>query len=157
MPCAAGSYAWAVTAKDFGPLSGSLTTTVEGSCALRFVAQPASAERDTQIRAEEFRPDSAQLVSVEAVDGSPAPQRLTWFTGTIDLRLVQDGPGVLTPSPASSAAVAGLASFSDLVDRRVGQLQPRSDDGSGRLHAGRVRGLPGHRRGRALRRDELHR
>jgi hypothetical protein len=87
---------------------------VEGTCRLRFVDQPAGAEKTTQIRADAFQPASAHLVTVEAIDGSPTPQRLTWFTGTIDLRLVQSGPGTLTPNPASSAADAGLASFSNL-------------------------------------------
>ena len=88
MPCVAGGYRWAVQAKqsnDFngppgnalGPVLGSLTTTVTGSCALRFAAQPAGAEKNEQIRAEAFQPASPQLVSVEAVDGSANPQRLT--------------------------------------------------------------------------------
>ena len=126
MPCAAGVYSWRVVAKqandfkgepgnDFGPLLGDLKTTVGGTCALRFVAQPASAERNEQIRAEEFRPASAQLVSVEAVDGSPAPQRLTWFTGDVTLALgPTEDPGQLLPPEPRSTAVAGLASFADL-------------------------------------------
>lgn len=125
MPCVAGSYGWDVHAKqsndfsgtpgnDLGPVSGTRATSVEGSCSLRFSDQPAGAEKGAQIRADAFVPTSSRFVSVEALDGSPAPQRLTWFTGTVELRLVQSGPGALTPSPASDAADAGLASFSSL-------------------------------------------
>lgn len=137
MPCVAGSYAWTVEAKqsnDFsalpgnalGPVSGTLSTVVQGSCSLRFVHQPAGAEKKTQIRADAFVPASAQLVTVEALDGSPAPQRLTWFTRTIDLRLLQSAPGSLTPSPASSAAVEGLASFSNLSIDQSGNYNLRA-------------------------------
>jgi hypothetical protein len=126
MPCVAAVYSWAVQAKqsnDFngppgntlGPLLGSLTTTVDGACSLRFAAQPAGTEKNEQIRAEAFQPASTQLVSVEAVDGSANPQRLTWFTGPVTMRL---GPtsylGRLDPAAGSVAAAAGLASFADL-------------------------------------------
>jgi hypothetical protein len=120
MPCVAGSYAWSVEAKqsnDFsgppgnslGPVSGTLSTTVQGSCKLRFVDQPASAERNAQIRADAFQPTSTHFVTVEAIDGSPAPQRLTWFTAPIALNSV---PAALPTT--SSAAVAGLATFTSL-------------------------------------------
>lgn len=135
MPCAPGDYAWAVEAKqandfhgsgnNFGPVSGTLSTRVEGrGCRLRFVAQPASAERNTQIRADAFQPASAHLVSVEAIDGSG--RRLTSYTGVVDLRLVQTGPGALSPNPASSTAVAGLASFSNLSIDRSGNYNLRA-------------------------------
>src|SRR4051812_10596474 len=126
MPCVAGAYAWTVQAKqsnDFngppgnalGPVLGSLTTTVTGSCALRFAAQPAGAEKNEQIRAAAFQPASAQLVSVEAVDGSASPQRLTWFTGPVTMRLAPTSYlGRLDPAAGSVAAAAGLAAFSDL-------------------------------------------
>jgi hypothetical protein len=135
MPCAPGDYAWDVVAKqandfhgsgnNFGPVSGTLSTRVEGGgCRLRFVAQPADAERNTQIRAEAFRPASPRLVSVEVVDGSG--NRVTSFSGTIELRLVQSGPGTLTPNPASSTAVAGLATFSNLSINRSGEYNLRA-------------------------------
>lgn len=135
MPCARGDHAWAVEAKQandfhgsgnsFGPVSGTLSTRVEGGgCRLRFVDQPASAERGAQIRADAFQPASAHLVSVEAVDGSG--RRLTSFAGTIELRLVQAGPGSLSPNPASSVAVAGLASFSNLAIDRSGNYNLRA-------------------------------
>jgi hypothetical protein len=137
MPCVAGSYAWTVRAKqsndfsgfpgnDLGPVSGTRSTTVEGSCGLRYVDQPAGAEKDAQIRAAAFVPASTRLVTVEALDGSPAPQRLTWFTGTVDLRLVQSGPGALTPNPAASAAVAGVASFASLSIDQSGNYNLRA-------------------------------
>jgi hypothetical protein len=126
MPCVAGGYSWAVEAKqsnDFkgppgntlGPLLGSLTTTVDGSCSLRFATQPAGAEKNEQIRAEAFQPVSGQLVSLEAVDGSANPQRLTWFTGPVTMRLAPTGYfGRLDPAAGSVAAVGGVASFADL-------------------------------------------
>jgi hypothetical protein len=137
MPCVSGVYAWSVRAKqsndfsgtpgnDLGPVSGTRSTTVDGSCKLRFVDEPASAEKNAQIRAVAFQAASPQLVSVEAVDGSPAPQRLTGFTGAVDLRLAQSGPGALTPNPASSAAVAGLASFADLAIGASGNYNLRA-------------------------------
>ena len=135
MPCAPGDYAWAVQAKqsnefrgegnDMGPVSGTLSTRVEGGgCRLRFVAQPAAAERNTQIRAVEFQPTSQRLVTVEAVDGSG--NRLTSFRGAIELRLVQSGPGALSPNPAASTAVAGLATFSNLSINRSGEYNLRA-------------------------------
>jgi hypothetical protein len=137
MPCVAGSYSWTVRAKqsndfsgfpgnDLGPVSGTRATSVQGSCSLRYVDQPAGAEKTAQIRAAAFVPTSTRLVSVEALDGSPAPQRLTWFTGTVELRLVQSGPGALTPNPAPSAAVAGLASFANLSIDESGNYNLRA-------------------------------
>jgi hypothetical protein len=126
MPCVAGGYSWGVEAKqsnDFkgppgnalGPVLGSLTTTVAGSCSLRFAAQPAGTEKNEQIRAEAFQPGSSQLVSVEAVDGSANPQRLTWFTGPVTMRLAPTSYfGRLDPAAGSVVAVGGLASFQDL-------------------------------------------
>ena len=122
MPCVAGNYAWSVDARqsnDFsgtpgnalGPVSGTLATTVQGSCALSFSRQPASAEVGAEITADAFQPSSSNLVTVEAVDGSPTPQRLTWFQDDVELTAV-GGPGSLS---ASSAATAGLATFDGLT------------------------------------------
>lgn len=137
MPCVSGDYAWGVDAKqsnDFsgppgnalGPVSGTRSTTVNGSCTFRFVDRPASAEKTAQIRADAFQPTSTHVVTVEAIDGSPQPQRLTWFTGTVDLRLAQTGPGTLSPSPASSAALDGLASFANLTIDASGNYNLRA-------------------------------
>jgi hypothetical protein len=126
MSCVAGVYAWTVEAKqsnDFkgppgntlGPILGSLTTAVDGRCSLRFAAPPAGTEKNELIRADAFQPGSARLVSVEAVDGSATPQRLTWFTGPITIRLAPTSyRGGLDPAAGSVAAVAGLASFPNL-------------------------------------------
>jgi hypothetical protein len=123
MPCVAGTYSWAVEAKqsnDFkgppgntlGPILGSLATAVSGSCSLRFATQPAGTEKNELIRAQAFQPSSTQLVSVEAVDGSASPQRLTWFTGPVTMRLAPTSYlGRLDPAAGSVAAVAGVASF----------------------------------------------
>jgi hypothetical protein len=124
MSCVAGAYAWQVTAKqsnDFngppgntlGPIIGSLTTTVTGSCTFRFVAQPADAAKNTAIRAVEFAQGSDELVTVEAVDGSANPARLTWFNGQVTMGLVTTyGGGAL--AGASATAAAGVASFPGL-------------------------------------------
>lgn len=126
MPCVSGAYSWATQAKqsnDFngppgnalGPVQGSLTTAVEGSCSLRFVAQPAGTEKNDQIRAEAFQPASSQLVSVEALDGSANPQRLTWFAGPVTMRLAPTSYlGRLDPAAGSVTAVGGVASFANL-------------------------------------------
>jgi hypothetical protein len=127
MPCAAGSYGWQVNAKqsndykgtgnDLGPLTASLTTTVSGACALRFVAEPAGARTNTTIRADAWQPASSRLVAVEAIDGSANPQRLSWFTGPISL---SQGPTTGTSGSGRLAgagpvpAAAGLAVFPDL-------------------------------------------
>jgi len=125
LPCVSGVYSWGIDAKqsnDFkgppgnalGPVLGSLTTTVSGTCALRFVAQPAGTRKNDAIRAEAFQPASTQLVSVEAVDGSANPQRLTWFTGPITMGLAPTSYlGRLTPTAGTVNAVAGIASFPD--------------------------------------------
>ena len=135
-PCAADDYPWTVVAKqsndfngtgnDFGPVSGTLSTKVtgtSGTAGLRFVNQPASAERNAQIRSVDFQPASAP-VTVEALNA--CGRRDTSFTGTIELRLLQSGPGVLTPNPASSTAVAGLASFSNLSINQSGNYNLRA-------------------------------
>jgi hypothetical protein len=121
MPCESGPYMWNVRAKqsndfsgtpgnDLGPLSGTRTTIVSGSCKLRFVAHPQDAEENAQIRAAAFLPDSTNTVAVEAIDGSDAPQRLDWFTGTITLTGNPSG----LQGTTSVAAVRGSATFSDL-------------------------------------------
>jgi len=129
MPCAAGGYPWAVVAKqsnDFsglpgnalGPVSGTLSTTVRGSCKLRFVGQPGGTRTGELIRAADFDQESPLLVSVEAIDGSPLPpidgsplpQRLTWFTGPIS---ISPSSGSFSAS-APPAVMRGLFSYSGL-------------------------------------------
>jgi hypothetical protein len=121
MPCVAGAYDWAVEAKqsnDFsgppgnsmGPVAGNRTTTVQGSCRLRFVGQPASAEKNDQIRADAFQPESSKLVSVEAIDArSEGATHTDSFNGSITLSSVPDAL-----PPTSSTANAGLATFPSL-------------------------------------------
>jgi hypothetical protein len=123
MPCVAGDYSWAVQAKqsnDFngppgntlGPVQGSLTTTVEGTCSLRFAAQPADAKKNAQIRAEAFQPVTGPLVSVEALDASGQP--LTWFEGPVTLSLVPTTTYSGQLVAAAGSVTAGVASFVDL-------------------------------------------
>lgn len=126
MTCVSGAYTWKAAAKqsnDFngppgnnlGPVRGSLTTTVTGSCALRFVAHPADTEKNQSIRATAFDPASSQLVTVEAVDGSASPARLTWFNGPVTIGLAPTSYlGRLDPTGTSATASAGLASFANL-------------------------------------------
>jgi hypothetical protein len=83
---------------------------VEGTCKLRFVGQPAGTQKDERIRAVPFDESSAQLVSVEAIDGSPAPERLTWFTGPVAIAPL---PGSFSAS-APPAVADGLFSFAGL-------------------------------------------
>jgi hypothetical protein len=126
MPCVAETYTWEVEAKqsnDFsgppgntlGPVSGTLDTKVEGTCSLRFVHQPAGALKTARITADPFQPDSINNVAVEALDGSPAPQRLDWFTDPIAL-----ASGPTAPPLTSSPAVDGLATFENLRIVTVG-------------------------------------
>jgi hypothetical protein len=118
MPCKAGDYKWRVEAKqsndfhgagnDMGPISGSLTTTVTGASGgstLQFLAEPASAEKNAQIRAEAFQPASLKLVRVQVLDACGGA-----VTGTVQLHLnTADGPLV-----ASSELSGGVASFENL-------------------------------------------
>jgi hypothetical protein len=147
MPCVAGAYPWTVVAKqsnDFsgppgnalGPVTGTLRTTVEGACKLRFVDQPAGAEKNTQIRADAFQPTSTHFVTVEAIDGSPAPLRLTWFTDSIALA---SSPAALQPT--SSEADAGLATFTSLSIGTAGNYELRATTTAGGVDAGDSTGL----------------
>jgi hypothetical protein len=122
MPCVARSYGWGFDARqsnDFsgtpgnvlGPVTGTTGLIVQGSCKLRFVNEPASAEVGDEITPEAFVPDSPDLVSVEAIDGSPTPQRLTWFEQAIGLEAA-NGPDTLT---ASDTADDGVATFDGLT------------------------------------------
>ena len=131
MPCTPAAD-WRVDARqsnDFsgtpgnvlGPLTADsvINTSLAGTCSLRFVdadpstgtlsGQPAGTEINQPVRAVAFTPSSSQLVTVEAVDGSPAQARLTWFGEAI---AVSSDPGGYSTSGTASA---GLATFSDLV------------------------------------------
>jgi hypothetical protein len=126
MTCVSGAYTWKAAAKqsnDFngppgnnlGPVKGSLTTTVTGSCALRFVTHPADSEKNESIRATAFAPTSSQLVTVEAVDGSASPARLAWFNAPVTIGLAPTSYlGRLDSAGTSATANAGLASFPNL-------------------------------------------
>ena len=119
------TYAWSVVAKqanDFnGPpgndltldqVASSLTTTVEGGCALRFVAgrQPAAARVNQTISALPYQPGPS--VQVEVIDG--AGQRVTTSTASITVALgPSTGTGTLHGTLTVSAS-AGVASFGNL-------------------------------------------
>jgi hypothetical protein len=124
VPCAAGSFAWSVIAKqandfsgppgnDFGPLVDSnLTTSVTGcsGVALRFVGQPANAHANQAITTTPLNSPPGGPVTVEVIDGTG--NRLTTSSAVITMSLVPDtaalnGTKVVT-------AVNGLATFADL-------------------------------------------
>jgi hypothetical protein len=123
--CAA-TYTWSVAAKQANDFNGppgndltldtqasSLTTTVAGGCALRFVAgrQPAAARVSETITSLAYQPGGPS-VQVEVVDG--AGNRLTSSTASVTVAL---GPSVGTGAlhgTATVAASAGVATFSSL-------------------------------------------
>jgi hypothetical protein len=122
--CAGGAYAWSVLAKQANRFNGSpgndftlvsapdaLATTVSGSCALRFAAQPQDARVGERLSAADFDP-TGPPVSVEVVDG--AGNRVTSAAPTITLALATtNGLGVLLGNTSETAA-AGVAAFGDL-------------------------------------------
>jgi hypothetical protein len=123
--CAA-TYTWAVVAKQANDFSGppgndltldsatsSLTTSVAGGCALRFVAgrQPAASRVNQTISAVDYQPGGPS-VQVEVVDG--AGQRVTTSTASITVALgPSTGSGTLHGTVTVSAS-AGVASFGNL-------------------------------------------
>jgi hypothetical protein len=125
VPCATATYAWSVIAKQANDFNGppgndltldqaasSLTTTVEGGCALRFVAgrQPAAARVNQTISALPYQPGPS--VQVEVIDG--AGQRVTTSTASITVALgPSTGTGTLHGTLTVSAS-AGVASFGNL-------------------------------------------
>jgi len=132
LPCASGTYEWGVNAKqsnDYKGTGNDLTkpalatrqNQVINACALRFVTGkgPALAEKTKLIRADPVAPTSANVVSVEAVDGRSAAlaERLGWFNGRVALSLGLRPvgqtvyPGQLVQSPDPVFAVGGVASF----------------------------------------------
>jgi hypothetical protein len=124
MTCVAGDYDWSFQAKqsndfsgtpgnDLGPIEGSRITAVTDACVLRFVDQPANAAKNAAIRKTAYAPTSGE-VTVEAVDGSPNPQRLDWFEGSITMGLAPSSYlGRLDPGTPETAD-DGLASFGAL-------------------------------------------
>jgi hypothetical protein len=120
------TYAWSVVAKqanDFNgapgndltldPATSSLTTSVAGGCALRFVAgrQPAASRVNQTISALDYQPGGPS-VQVEVIDG--AGQRVTTSTASITVALGPSaGTGALHGTLTVSAS-AGVASFGSL-------------------------------------------
>lgn len=137
MPCLAGGYDWTAVAKqsnDFagppgntlGPVSGNRTTTVQGRCKLRFVNQPASAEKIANITADAFQPDSANVLSVETIDARPTgAQHTDSFNGNITMTSI---PSAL-PS-TTRTAVNGFATFPSLSIAESDNYVLHAADGS---------------------------
>jgi hypothetical protein len=118
MPCA-GTYAWDVNAKQSNDYSGTgndlnysgakPVTTIQGTCKLRFVTQPADATIIQPISTQPFTAPSADnVITIEAVDGRPSPAVLDWFNGSV--RLTSNPNGFFS----TVNAIAGVAKFSDL-------------------------------------------
>ena len=133
-PCASGAYTWGITAKQSNSYNGppgndftfqasgsSLTTTVSGSCKLKFVTQPANANVNTLITGTAYKPTvtsdpgSPQYVAVEAVDGNG--NQIASATGTITLHVSAGTPvsGAFTGTGMSASFdSSGFATFSSL-------------------------------------------
>jgi hypothetical protein len=142
VPSACGAtYTWAVVAKqanDFNgppgndlnldPASSSITTKVEGGCALRFVAgrQPAAARVSQTISAIDYQP-AGPSVQVEVIDG--AGNRVTTSTASITVALgPSTGSGTLHGTLTVSAS-AGVASFANLSIDGPGTYTLRATSG----------------------------
>jgi hypothetical protein len=121
--CTATVLTWAVQAKqanDFQGLPGndltllassSLTTTVSGVCALRFVTQPANSRVGEPITGTPYGP--GQPVSVELVDG--AGDRVSSPSTEVTIALGSgSGPGTLTGTKTVDTNADGVARFADL-------------------------------------------
>ena len=124
--CSGATFTWAVTAKQANDFNGppgndltlntrgsSLTTTVSGGCALRFVAgrQPADARVGQTISAADLDP-AGPSVQVEVVDG--AGNRVTSSSASITIALGSSvGSGTLHGT-TTVTATAGVASFASL-------------------------------------------
>ena len=120
VPCAGGTFTWSVRAKQSNDFHGppgndftlvqpsSLTTAVEGSCALRFRVQPQAALAGETITGASLDPGGPPL-EVEVVDGSGQP--FAGATGTVTTAL-ESGSGL--SGTLSRPLVGGVATFDDL-------------------------------------------
>jgi hypothetical protein len=124
VPCADGTFAWSVIAKqsnnfsgppgnDLGPLvQSSLTTVVTGGCALRFATQPANARVGEAITTTPYNVPPGGPVTVEVIDGSGS--RVTTSSAVVTMSLAPgSGPGALSGTNPVTA-VDGLATFANL-------------------------------------------
>jgi hypothetical protein len=120
VPCDAGSGStWSVLAKQANNFNGPpgndlalapgsvLATPVTGTCALRFVTEPANAEVGAVITGAAYD-EGGPLVGVEAVDG--AGERIATWGEPVTLGLAL-GSALGTLSGGSAAATGGLAEF----------------------------------------------
>jgi hypothetical protein len=137
-PCAGGTFTWAVVAKQANDFNGppgndvtlnaqgsSVTTTVAGGCALRFVSgrQPAAARVGETISSLAYQP-AGPSVQVEVVDGSG--NRFTSATASITMTLGPSvGLGALHGTVTVSAS-AGVASFANLSIDKPGTYTLRA-------------------------------
>lgn len=123
VPCSGATSSWSVLAKQANDFNGppgnnltldasasALTTTVSGSCALRFVNQPANARVGQTLSSSAYTP-SGPPVRVEVIDGGGA--RVTSSTAPISVSLSGTGSGPLSGTTPVNAAL-GVASFTDL-------------------------------------------
>jgi hypothetical protein len=119
VPCDPASATWSVVAKQANNFNGppgnnltlapgsSLTTPVSGTCALRFVTEPAHADVGAVITGAEWD-EAGPPVAVEVIDGAGA--RVTGWGQPVVLEPAL-GSALGTLSGASAPAVSGLAEF----------------------------------------------
>jgi hypothetical protein len=135
------TYGWSVVAKqanDFNgppgndltldPPTSSLTTSVAGGCALRFIAgrQPAASRVNQTISALDYQPGGPS-VQVEVIDG--AGHRVTTSTASITVALgPSTGAGTLHGTLTVSAS-EGVASFGNLSIDAPGTYTLRATNG----------------------------
>ncbi len=129
---AAGTHTWRLTAKqanDFrgppgndltlDPTESAVTTTVTGSCALRYLAtgQPRDARTGQSITARQFDP-TGPAVAVEVIDGSGA--RISTSSAPVTVALGSNPVGGTLSGTRTVAAQQGVASFTGLTIDRPG-------------------------------------
>jgi hypothetical protein len=125
LPCTPSSSSWTVLAKQSNDFNGSpgnnlslnaagssLTTSVTGSCSLRFVTQPTNARVNQAISGTAYTP-AGPPVSVEAVDGGGTRVTSSGTPVTIALGAAA-GLGTLSGTTTVNTS-AGLATFPGLA------------------------------------------
>jgi hypothetical protein len=139
--CPSATYTWGVQAKQSNDFNGSpgndltldaahssLTTTVSGPCALRFVTQPTDAQVGQHITGTAGSP-TGPAVSVEIVDSSG--HRVTGSTASVTMAIGSNPGGGTLSGTKTVAASAGLASFGDLSIDKPGTGYTLQASGTG--------------------------
>ncbi|HEX6254311.1 MAG TPA: hypothetical protein VFZ70_00735 [Euzebyales bacterium] len=101
------------TGNDFFWENPGLTASIDGTCSLEFVDQPADAEREMTITSAPYD-DQGDPITVDILDASADRERATHSTATVDLTAQNpDVPAddIVLGGTTSVEAVAGFASF----------------------------------------------